>query len=138
MKPYPTRPTFRGFISIPSVRVAHRDHYTEHVVPRVLIEHYGVRKHAAIPANVLQDAERVAIFIAQPGASVADDIEFAVGVRGLAVAAGFIVGAGAFHAAIVLGDMEIESPGPKRVGHFAVGFGEARSAEIEFLGKQAI
>ena len=66
-----------------------------------------------------EGAGGLAVVAAQPGAGVAHDIEFAVGVVRQAVAAGLVVRAGAFHRAVVLRDVEIDGPGAQRGGHLA-------------------
>ena len=79
-----------------------------------------------------------AVVVAQPGAGVADDIELAVGVVGLAVAAGLVVRAGAFHGAVVLRHVEIDGPGTQRGGHLRVGVGERVGLRpVEIVGQQA-
>src|SRR5690348_7923386 len=117
MKPYPTMPTLRVFISVPSVGVADRDHDAEHVVPRLGIEHGGVGEHAAVPADVLEGAGRLAGVVAHPGAGVAHDIELAVGVAGLAVAAGLVVRTRAFDGPVVLRHVEVDGPRTKCARH---------------------
>src|ERR1035437_7991540 len=132
-------PMLSFFMSAPPVRVAHRNHDAEHVLPGLGVEHDGVGEHAAIPADMFDGARGFAIRAAQPGARVADDIEFAVGVVGRAVAAGLVVRARAFDGAIVLRDVEIDHPGAQSGGHFGVGFGQPISlAPLEIVGQEAI
>src|SRR3712207_952480 len=58
LRGYPRPKRGRGFalalpqLLPPAVRVAHLDHRAEHVVPRLLPLHHGVREHAAVPADV--------------------------------------------------------------------------------------
>src|SRR5688572_28127083 len=56
--------------SVPAVRVAHRRHHAEHVVPRLLSGHDGVGEHAAVPADVAQLRFDLAAVVAQPVAGV--------------------------------------------------------------------
>ncbi len=57
-----------------------------------------------------------AFVVAEPVAGVAGDVQFAVRVGREAVAAGFVVGAGAVDGGVVLGDVEIDGPGTKGLG----------------------
>ena len=58
--------------------------------------------------------------VLEPVGGGTGDIELAVRIVGEAMAAGFIVGTGAMHGAVVLGDVEIEGPRAQRVGHGGV------------------
>src|SRR5260370_34098935 len=113
-------PMLSFFISVPPMRVTHPNHRAEHFLPSLGVEHYRVGEHAAIPADMLDGTRGLAIRAAQPGAGVAHDIEFAVGVGGRAMAAGLVVRAGAFDGAVVLRDVEIDGPRSSGVGRFGV------------------
>src|SRR5690349_13576566 len=76
---------------VPAVRVAHCEHEPENVGPGLGVVHDGIREHAAVPADMLEGARRMAAVIAHPRACVTHDIEFPVGVEWLTVAAGLIV-----------------------------------------------
>src|SRR5688500_19880559 len=52
---------------------------------------HRVWEHAAVPADVLELARHVALFVAQPEARVLDDVQLAVRIERLAVAAGLVV-----------------------------------------------
>src|SRR5260370_20308555 len=99
-------PMLSFFISIPPVRVADRNHHAEYVLLRLGIEHHRVGKHAAVPADVLHGAGGLPVVVAQPGTGVAHDVELAAGIVWRTVPSCLIVSAGAFHGAIVLGDVE--------------------------------
>ena len=71
--------------------VAHFDECRQDIIPGLLFQHNIIGEHAAIPADVLKRLGEFAIFIAKPVSCVAGDIEFAVGIEGLAMSAGFIV-----------------------------------------------
>src|SRR5688572_4735638 len=89
----------------PAVGVAHPNHRAENVVPGLLVLHHRVREHAAVPADVAHGPGQVARVVAEPVAGVLDDIELAVRVPDLAVAAGLRMVAGAEHRAVILGDV---------------------------------
>ena len=59
--------------------------------------------------------------VLEPVGGAAGDVEFPVRIVGWAVAAGFVVIAGAVDAAVVLGDVEVDGPRAEGVGHFFVG-----------------
>src|SRR5260370_37023531 len=103
-------PMLSFFISVPPMRVAHPNHRAEYILPGLGVEHHGIGEHAAVPADMLDGACGFAVRAAQPGAGVADDIEFAVGVGGRAMAAGLGVRAGAVDGAAVLRDAAIDGP----------------------------
>ena len=107
------------------MRIAHRDHGRQDVVPRLRLHHGFVGEHAAVPADVAELLGRLAVAVAQPVAGVMGDVELAVGIGGQAMAAGLVVGAGAFDGRVVLGDVEIDRPG-------AQGGGQRRQGLVEF------
>src|SRR5687768_4999217 len=72
----------------PAVRIPDIDHRAQDVVPGLLLQHRSIGEHAAVPADVLVGAGRLAGLIAHPEASVGDDIEPSVRVVYRAVAAG--------------------------------------------------
>ena len=88
-------------------------------VPGLLVFEHCIWEHAAVPADVLRC--RAGRHLFEPVAGALDDVEFAVRIVGGAVAAGFVVAAGAVHGAVVLGDVKIDRPRPQGVGHFFVG-----------------
>src|SRR4051812_30441867 len=100
----------------PAVGVADGDHCAEDVVPSLRLHQSLIREHAAVPADVVEAAARLTALVAQPVAGVFDDVDFAVGCVRQAVAACFIVAAGAEHFAVVLGDVKVNGPGSQRVG----------------------
>src|SRR5215207_9574104 len=130
MKPHSTRPTLRGRFAAtrttpcstaidsgrPAVGIPDIDHRAQDVVPGLLIQHRLIGEHAAVPADVLVGAGRLAGFIAHPEPSVVDDIEPPVRVVYRAMAAGLVVRAGAEDGAVVLSDVEIDRPGTERGG----------------------
>ena len=59
---------------------------------------------------------RLAVLVAQPEAGVMGDVELAVGVGRQAVAAGVVVRSRAEDGGVVLGDVEVDRPGPQRRG----------------------
>ena len=63
---------------------------------------------------MLELAVDVAVLVAQPEAGVLDDVELAVGIERLAVAAGLVVRAGALDRGVVLRDVEVDGPRPQR------------------------
>ena len=71
--------------------------------------------------------------VLEPVAGALGDVELAVGIVGRAVAAGFVVGAGAVHGAVVLGDVEVDGPGAQGVGHGVVGGVRIRPSRVAFL-----
>src|SRR5580698_7503242 len=89
------RPWARATAAFPAMRVADRDHHAQNVLPGLGIEHDRIRKHAAVPTDVLERARRLPVVASHPRAGVAHNIEFTVGVRRLAMAAGFVVRTGA-------------------------------------------
>ena len=54
----------------------------------------------------------LAVLVAQPEAGVLDDVELAVGIVGLAVAAGLVVRARPLDRRVVLRDVEVDRPRP--------------------------
>ncbi len=58
----------------------------------------------------------LAVLVAEPEAGVMGDVELAVGVGRQAVAAGVVVRARAEDGGVVLGDVEVDRPGPQRGG----------------------
>src|SRR5215469_4647778 len=90
----------------PAVSVTDGDHRGQNTVPGFGQHHDGVRKHAAIPADVAESAYRVAGRVAQPIARMAHNVKLAVGIVRQTVVAGFVVRAGAFDGAVVLGDVK--------------------------------
>ena len=74
--------------------------------------------------------------VAEPEAGVMGDVELAVGVGRQAVAAGVVVRAGAEDRGVVLGDVEVDRPGPQRRGQRLQGGVEmARSFQSKSLGR---
>ena len=57
----------------------------------------------------------------EPDLGAGGDVEFAVGIIGLAMATGLLVGARAVDGAVVLGHVEVEGPGAELADHLAVG-----------------
>src|SRR5215207_11102600 len=74
----------------PAVGIPDIDHRAQDVVPGLLIQHRLIGEHAAVPADVLVGAGRLAGFIAHPEPSVVDDIEPPVRVVYRAMAAGLV------------------------------------------------
>ena len=64
---------------------------------------------------------QLAAVVAEPIAGVTRDVELAVGIGGQTVAAGLVVRAGAVHRGVVLGDVEVDGPGPQGRGQRVVG-----------------
>src|SRR3954468_22900079 len=106
-------PSWLTDLFFPAVSVANGDHGAEDVVPRLRFHQGFVREHAAIPANVVEAAMRLAIFTAQPVAGVFHDVDLAVGCFGQAMASGFVVTTGAEDFTIVLCNMEVDRPWPQ-------------------------
>src|SRR5207302_10141297 len=105
-----------GELGAPAVLVSHFDHGGEDVVPGLLFGHDFVGEHAAVPADVFEFFGEVAFVVAEPEAGDVGDVELAGGVGGHAMAAGFVVGAGAVDGAVVLGDVEVDRPWPQGRG----------------------
>src|SRR3979490_2822343 len=120
MKPQPTIPIFSFFISVPAVGVPDSDHYTQHVGPRLRVEHHCVREHAAIPADMSKRASNASRIIAHPGAGVAHNVELAVGIERLESASGLVMRARPFHRAVILRHMKIEGPGTQSARHGSI------------------
>src|SRR5579859_1029176 len=95
----------------PAMVFADLEHGGENVIPGFSFHHDIVRKHAAVPADVLEFASNLPDAVAQPVTGVTRDVQLAVGVGGKAMAAGFVVRAGAFHGGVILRDVEINRPG---------------------------
>ena len=88
---------------------------------------------------MLEALGRLAALVAEPVAGVLHDVELAVGRVGQAVAAGFVVRAGAEHFAVVLGDVEVDRPRPQRSRSSCIGRVECgRIAPLEIGRQQAI
>ena len=79
-----------------------------------------------------------AFVVAHPVAGVARDVEFTAGIGDDAVAAGFVVGAGAFDGGVVLSDVEIDGPRAQRFCEFLHGFVEGVGFPIEFFWNEAV
>src|SRR5688572_19164946 len=110
-----------GLLSLsgaPPVGVTDFDHGAEDGVPCFLLHEDAVGEHAAVPADVLHAAIRRAF---EPVAGGFGNIEFAVWIVGLAVAAGFVVAAGPVNGAVVLRNVEVERPRAQGIGHGGVG-----------------
>src|SRR5712691_5270850 len=60
IKPYPIKPmfTFLFAILVPTVRISNGDHGRQNVLPCLRMHHHFVRKHTAIPVDVLKRAGR--------------------------------------------------------------------------------
>src|SRR2546422_8769267 len=102
---------------IPAVRVAHVDHETQDVVPRTGLRHRRVREHAAVPADVLKRARRLAALVAHPKTGVTHDVELAVRIGRPTVTTRLVMRARSEDGRIVLRDVEVDRPRPQRVGH---------------------
>jgi hypothetical protein len=105
--------------SVPPVRIPHRNHRRQNVIPRLRIKHRFVREHAAVPIDVLRAARWLALLITKPQASGAHDIHLAVGVVGQTVASSLVVRAGAFDRRVVLRDVEVFHPRAQHARHLA-------------------
>ncbi len=103
----------RGSFLLPSVGIAHGEHGSQNVIPGFRTLHGFVREHAAIPADVLHGPGYLTVVVAQPESGITHDIETAIGVMRQAVVAGLIMRTGAFDRAVILGDVEINGPGPQ-------------------------
>ena len=90
----------------------------KNAVPRLGFVHDFVGEHATVPADVSARFQHVAMLVAQPVAGSCGDVQFAVGIVRQAMPAGLVVAAGPVHGGVVLGDVEIDRPGPQRVGQF--------------------
>ena len=101
-----------------SAGVVHDDHGGEDVLPGFGIFEDFVGEHETVPTDVLHAARGGVL---EPLAGALCDIELAVRIIGLAMAAGLVVRAGTVHGAIVLGDVEIKGPRAEGVGHGFVG-----------------
>ncbi len=125
--------------TLPAVGVADGNHGAEDIVPGLWLHQCFVGEHAAVPADVLESAAGFAGFVAEPVARVFDDVDFAVGCVRQAVAAGFVVRAGAEDFAVVLGDVEVDGPWPQGVGEFLVaGIEGGRVVPLEVGRNEAI
>ena len=85
--------------------VARGRHCAQDIVPGIGLHHDFVGEHAAVPADVF-DAPRRGV--PQPVFGGSGDIEFSVGVVGLAMSPGLVVRAGAVDGAVVLGDVNAD------------------------------
>ena len=94
------------------------NHRLENVVPGIGILQCVVGEHAAIPADVL-DASISCIF--KPIAGAFGDVQLAIGVISRTVLARLIMVAGPVHLAIILRDMEVDSPRTKGGCNLLVG-----------------
>src|SRR5206468_10131335 len=83
--------------SVPTMRVANRAHGSEDVIPRLLLGHDRVWKHAAVPADVIELALHAAVVVAQPEPRVPHDVEPAVRIMRKAVPPGLVVRTGSLH-----------------------------------------
>src|SRR5688572_18834856 len=72
----------------PAVVLADLDHAGENVIPRLLLLHDLVREHATVPADVLHLLGDLAAAVAEPVSGVAGDVQLALRIADLAVAAG--------------------------------------------------
>ncbi len=99
----------------PTMRVLHRQHRGENVVPSLWLVHDFIGEHAAVPADVPAGRQDVAVLVAKPEASVMSDVELAVGIIGQTVATCLVMAAGTMHGGIVLSHMKIDRPGPQHV-----------------------
>ena len=107
--------------SCPPVLVPHGDHGLQNAHPGLALHHHVVGEHAAVPADVADPLGQLALLVAEPVAGVMRNVELALGVVGQAVAAGLVVRAAAMHRGVVLGDVEIDRPGPQGRGQLAIG-----------------
>ena len=73
------------------------------------------------------------VLVAEPEAGVVRDVELAVGVGRQAVAAGVVVRARAEDGGVVLGDVEVDRPGPEGVGQGLAG--PRRASALSFQSK---
>src|SRR5438874_1428504 len=103
--------------SIPAVRVAHGDHRREHGAPGVWLHHRVVGEHAAIPANVLKGARRLAVVSSEPGAGNAHDIHLSIRIVWKTMSAGLVMRAGSFHCGVVLRYVKIDRPRTQGLRH---------------------
>ena len=98
------------------MRIAHRDHRPQNVVPRLLLLHDHVGEHATVPADVADSLREVAIRPVQPVTRVMGNGELAVRVIRQAMVPRLVVRAGAMHRRIVLRHVEINGPRTERAG----------------------
>jgi hypothetical protein len=71
--------------------VAHFYQCCQDIIPGLLFQHDIIGEHATIPADMLKGFGEFSVFIAQPISRMSGNIQFTIGVNGLAVSAGFIV-----------------------------------------------
>ncbi len=101
----------RSFVDLtPAMGVAHIDHHLEDLIPGVWIHHHGVGEHAAIPANMTEGSGRLTPSIPQPIASMARNAQLAIRILRQAMVTRFVVRAGPFDGAVVLGHVKIDRP----------------------------
>src|SRR5262245_65115308 len=99
------------------MRVADRAHDAEDVIPRLLLGHDRVWKHAAVPTNVIEPALQAAGVVAQPEPGVPDDVEPAVRIVWKAVPPGLVVRTGSLHGSVVFRDVKVDGARPERPRH---------------------
>src|SRR2546427_3230661 len=120
MKPYPIKPILRFFLAtslVPTVGVSNGDHGAEYVFPGLRVHHRLIRKHAAVPVDVLKRARGQTVVVAHPQSGGAHHIHLSVGIVGQAVPSRLVVRAGPLNRCIVLGHMEIDHPWPQHSRH---------------------
>ena len=90
----------------------HLHHRPQNIIPRRLLHHFLIRKHASIPADVLEFLRHIAVRIPHPETRDMRDVQFPRRIVRHAMTAGFIVRPRPMHRAVVLRHMKINRPRP--------------------------
>ena len=71
--------------------IPYLDQRGKDVVPGLLFHHDFIGEHAAIPTDVLEGLGQFSLLVTEPEACMFGDIQFAIRIQCLAMAAGFVV-----------------------------------------------
>jgi hypothetical protein len=71
--------------------LSHIGHQPQDVIPRPRLQHRRIRKHAAVPTDVLAFPGQLSTFVSQPQAGVFHDVEFAARIKRQAMSSRFVV-----------------------------------------------